>query len=67
MVRVPGDSGFVENKQAVRTAAGHGFSGDGRQAAGRDGGQAAVGVVQQRDAGRPELSARLPQFLLRSW
>jgi hypothetical protein len=62
MVGVPGHPGVVEDEQAASADA----RGGGRDVAGklgrRDAGQAAVGVIQQRDVGRPQLGGRLAQL-----
>ena len=64
MVRVPGHPGVVENEHAARADTDGGRRDMAGELAGRDAGQTAVGVVQQRDAGRAEFGGRLAQLVL---
>jgi hypothetical protein len=59
---VPGDPGVVEDQHTAGADAGGGGRGVAGELAGRDAGQAAVRVVQQRDAGRPEFGGCLAQL-----
>ena len=62
MVRVPGYPGVVEDEHAGRADAGGGVRDVAGKLGRRDAGQAAVGVVEQRDAGCPEFSSCLAQL-----
>jgi hypothetical protein len=59
MARVPG---VVEDQHAARADAGGGIRDVAGKLARRDTGQTAIGVIQQRDTGHPELDGRLAQL-----
>ena len=59
---MPGHPGVVEDEQPDGAGAGGGVCDVAGQLGRRDAGQAAVGVIQQGDTGRPEFGSRPAQF-----
>ena len=64
VIGVAGDAGLVEDKQAIGAMAGEGLQYLGGKFGLWNGGQAAVAIVKQVDAGHAEHGARLPQLAL---
>ena len=62
VVRVPGHPGVVEDEHAAGVDAGGAACDVASEFGRRDAGQAAIGVIKQRDAGYPEFGGRTAQL-----